>query len=243
MDHTELIESYFSGTLSGGEKQLFEQRIQNDPSFADEVAFYVSAHSILQQRVNEEKKHKFREIYNQQKTVAVKTPVIKIWRYVAAAGVIIVLLVAAWLIRGSGNTPKQLADNYIQQKWESLDVTMSGIQDSLQQGVKLYNAGKLKEALPIFETLALTHAENTDAQKYSGIVYLRLGNYDKALQYFSKIEATPGLYSNPGKFCKAITLLERNNNDDLTRAKQLLHEVVNNNLEGKNEAEEILKKL
>ena len=70
----------------------------------------------------------------------------------------------------------------------------------------------------------------------------RLNNYDKALEYFTILEADTGLYSNPGKFYKAITLLKRNKDGDKDAAKLLLEQVRDENLEGKKEAEEWLKK-
>ncbi|HVZ96223.1 MAG TPA: hypothetical protein VG847_05065 [Chitinophagaceae bacterium] len=242
MNNMELIENYFKGILSGEEKKSFEQRIQEEASFADEVAFYISANNMLRQRIHEEKKQQFRDVYQRQKTVSIKKPVIKIWRYVAAASVLIVLLLATWFIAGNKTSPQQLADRYIKQNLQMLPVTM-GIQDSLQQGVTLYNSGKLREALPLFETLSLAHPENTDAKKYAGIVYLRLYDYDKAMQYFSGLEANKNLYSNPGKFLKAITLLKRDSKGDEDKAKQLLNEVIQQSLEGSKDAEEIIRKI
>lgn len=241
MDNMELIEKYFKGLLNGGEKKVFEQKIQDDASFASEVAFFISSQNTLQQSINEEKKQRFRDLYEAQKT-SVKTPVIKIWKYVAAASAIIVLLLTTWFIRNNKSSPQQIADHYIQQTWQTLPVTM-GMQDSLQQGIKLYNSGNFNEALPLFETLSLAHPENTDAKKFAGIVCLWLNDYDKALNYFSDIEASKNLYSNPGKFLKAITLLKRNNKGDLDEAKKLLNEVAQQHLEGDTEATEILKKL
>ncbi len=241
MDNMELIENYFRGALGVGERKSFEQRIQDEASFAEEVAFYISANNILRQRIDEEKKQRFRDLYQQQKAASVTTPVVKIWRYVAAASIVIVLLLATWLIRSNKTSPQQLAGNYIKQNWKTLPVTM-GTEDSLDLGVTLYNSGRLREALPIFETLSNTHPENTDAKKFAGIVYLRLDEYDKALEYFSGLEANKNLYSNPGKFYKAITLLRRNREGDIDAAKLLLEQVRDENLEGKNEAVEWLTK-
>lgn len=121
----------------------------------------------------------------------------------------------------------------MQQNWQTLGVTM-GSQDSLETGLSLYNSGKLAEALTMFETLAKNStANNTNAKKYAGIVSLRLQNYDKALAYFSMLEAETSLYSNPGKFYKAVTLLKRNKNGDKEAAKSLLIQVRDNDLEGK----------
>ena len=242
MENLEFIENYFKGINDDVQKQQFEKKILEDAAFAEEVAFYISANETIKQQLQEGKKQRFREIYDQQKAISIKQPVRNMWRYLAAASVIVAVVLITWFVSGNKNSPQQLADKYIQQNFQALSVTM-GNQDSAQAGLKLFNSNKLAEALSIFETIAKNNPANSDAKKYAGIVSLRLNNYDKALEYFSTLEADSGLYSNPGKFYKAITLLKRNKDDDKEAAKLLLQQVREQNLEGKSEAEEWLKKL
>ena len=61
-------------------------------------------------------------------------------------------------------------------------------------------------------------------KNYMGIVYLKLGNYDKALQYFKQFE-NDTLYANPSQFNQALTLLKRNLPGDKQKAKELLQHV------------------
>ena len=238
----EYIESYFKGINSDEQKRQFEKKILEDATFAEEVAFYISANGLIQQQLQEEKKQRFRKIYDEQKVVSIKQPVRNLWRYVAAASVIFAVILLTWFLSGEKTSPRQLADQYVQQNWQTLSVTM-GRQDSLQTGLNLFNSHKLTEALAMFENLVQKDPANSDAKKYAGIVSLRLADYDKALGYFSMLEANTGLYSNPGKFFKAITLLERNRNGDKEAAKVLLQEVVDKNLEGKSQAVEWLEKI
>lgn len=243
MENLDYIENYFTSNADAAQKQEFEKRIMEDASFADDVAFYISANGMLQQQVQEEKKQRFKELYDQQKVVTMKPPVRNMWKLMAAASIIVAVLIITWFISGNKNSPKQLADTYIEQNFISQQgVTMGGNNDSLQMGLNLYNSNKLDQALPIFETLA-NKTNNSEAEKYTGIVYLRLGKYDNALTYFSLLAANTELHSNPGKLYKAVTLLERNNNGDKAAAKILLQEVKDEKLEGKNEAGDWLKKL
>ena len=242
MENLEFIENYFKGIKDDVQKQQFEKKILEDAAFAEEVAFYISANETITQQLQEEKKRRFREIYDEQKVISIKRPVRNMWRYLAAASVIVAVVLITWFVSGNKNSSQQLADKYIQENFQTLSVTM-GNSDSMQTGLNLFNSNKLAEALSMFETLAKNNPANSDAKKYAGIVSLRLNNYDKALEYFSTLEADSGLYSNPGKFYKAITLLKRNKDDDKEAAKLLLQQVREQNLEGKSEAEEWLKKL
>ncbi len=245
MENIEYIESYFKGISSEDQKHQFEKKILEDSSFAEEVAFYISVNGIIQQQLQQEKKQRFREMYEQQadqqqKVVSIKQPVKYIWRYLAAASVIAAVGLLSWFFFSDKTSTKQLADNYIHQNFQTLSVTM-GDQDSLQTGIDLYNSDKPTKALAIFETLAKNDPANSNLKKYAGIVSLRLKNYDKAIRYFTMLEADTSLESNFGKFYKAITLLKRNKIGDKKAAKLLLHQVIDNDLEGKSEAVEWLK--
>jgi tetratricopeptide (TPR) repeat protein len=136
-----------------------------------------------------------------------------------------------------------LANQYIQQHLQSLSITMSSKGNSIQDGLNLYNEGKLQQALQQFEAIIIADTSSFNAKKYAGIVSLQLEQFDKAITYFTQLENYRNLYSNPGKLLKAITLMKRNNAGDVDQAKNLLHEVVQNNLEGKRDAEKLLSKL
>ena len=237
----EYIESYFKGNNTVEQKLQFENKILNDADFADEVAFYISANGVMKQELHEEKKQRFREMYESHKVIAMKPRVRHLWKYMAAASVIIAAFLLTWFFSVNSSSPHQLADKYIQQNFKTLNVKM-GNGDSLQTAINLFNSGKPDEALSVFEKFVNRDVSNSEAIKYAGIVSLRLNNYDKALKYFSMLEADTALYSNPGKFYQAITLMERNKEGDKIAAKQLLQEVIEKDLEGKNEAEKWLKK-
>ena len=88
-----------------------------------------------------------------------------------------------------------------------------------------------------FEKIINADTANFDAKKNAGIVSLQLKNYDKALAYFTQIENDPR-FSNPAKLYKALTLMERNNAGDKEQAKELLQQIIQNNLDGKETAQQ-----
>jgi hypothetical protein len=94
----------------------------------------------------------------------------------------------------------------------------------------------------LFEWVARNAPDNSDAKKYAGLVFLATGDYDSALARFDELAAMKGLYSNPGLFLEAVTLLQRNRKEDLPRARPLLEQVVREKLEGSEQAEEWLKR-
>jgi tetratricopeptide (TPR) repeat protein len=244
MDNMEYIDDYFNRSNTTEQKQQFEQRVIHDISFAEDVAFYISTHDVLKQQFQIQQKERFRELYEQQKEVLPrKRPVKQIWRYAIAASAVVAVMVLSWMLISTRSSPEQLADGYIEQNWKTLDIAMSSVQDSLQQGLTLFNAGKPADALLQFENMLKNDSTNFMAKKYAGIAALRQSQYDKALFYFSALANDTALHSNPGKFYQAVALLKRSEPADIDVAKKLLQEVAANDLEGSKEAKQWLRKL
>jgi tetratricopeptide (TPR) repeat protein len=141
------------------------------------------------------------------------------------------------------SSPQYLADEYIKQNFEKeMGVKMAGREDSLDAAIRSYNENKLTEALQQFDKIIQTDSIADKAKKMAGIVSLRLGDYDKAIYYFTQLENLK-LFSNPGKLYHALALLKRNRTGDKEMAKQLLQQVIEKDLEGKETAQDWLKSL
>jgi tetratricopeptide (TPR) repeat protein len=244
-ENLEYIDAYFQRMLDQKEIKRFEQRLTEDKEFAEEVAFYLSARQSLKQEADQEKKERFRQLLAQQ------APVInidqnrtgqRVWLYrIAAAAAVLMFGFLAWSIFFSkSSSPEQLADNYINENFKTLSIKM-GPTDSLQEGLRLYNSEKYDSALKQFEPIAQRNPGDDQVKTYLGITYLKVGNYDKALQSFQAFEHDT-LYYNPSVFYQALTLLKRNLPGDKQKAKELLQRVVNDNLDEKESAEQWLKK-
>jgi len=241
----EYIDAYFNQTLSHQEVERFEQKLTEDKAFAEDVAFYLSAKQVVIEQREKEKKDWFKQllpgqdsIIETQKNARLKT--LWIYRSLAAAAIFVVLAVSWYLFYSKPMRVQEQAQLYIQQNLTTLPVTMGTNLDSVQQGLKLYNEGQLEASKKMFELTVQNDTSNYSAKKYLGIVYLRLANYDKALLYFRFLE-NYSLYSNPAIFYQALTLMKRNQSGDKEKAKQLLQQVVEGNLEGKTVAQRWLK--
>ena len=246
MDQLEYIDSFFKNELPPEEIRRFEKRIIDDPTFAGDVAFYCRSMQVVKEQLNADKKSRFRKLYNQKTgDLAYSTgrqPVIKkLTRYFAAAAIFAALMVG-WFLFVKPESPRQLADQFISGQLDTLAVTMSSKQDSMQAAIELYNSGKYREALQSFENISQKHPNDVEAKKFTGIVYLRTNEYDKAISVFKQVESRKDLYSNPGKFYHALTLLKRNREGDEEEAQRLLNEVVEQDLDEKETAQQWLKK-
>jgi tetratricopeptide (TPR) repeat protein len=239
----EYIDSYFSGQLNEEERAAFERKCIEDSSFAGDVAFYISTRAGIKDQLIESKKKE----WHSAPVVPLKATNIPIrrwskWASVAIAAAVLVAVVVINFVSNPGVT--RMAKNYIEvynQKIQSQ--TMGDGSDSIAIGKDAFNKKDYKKAEQVFINVAKYHPENAEAKEFAGLVYFANGNYDKAINYFGALANMKGVYSNPGLFLKALSMIMRNAPGDFEKAKGMLEYVVKNRLEGKEEAEKILKKL
>ena len=241
MDSLEYIDNYFRGLLTEEERLALERRVLSDPAFAEDLAFYINAGSLVKEEVLAEKRARFKTLYDQhQRTTARRPPVRRLWAYGAAAAVL-VMVAGLWWIFTRNAGPEKLANRYIDRQLTNLPVKMSSVQDSLQMAVSLYNEERFTEALKKLQDILQKDPGLIQAKNYTGLVYLRLKEYDKALEYFQQSAKDTTLYSNPALFFESLTLMKRDHPGDAVMARQLLQEVVDRNLDKKEDALQMLK--
>ncbi len=241
MDNREYIDRFFKSQPMPEEARLFGEKMESDPVFAGEVAFYLSVFQASREQAEENKKQRFWEIYRKNRDSRNTNRVIKLGYYLAAAAVIAGIVFGLYIFIKPA-PKKQLADQYILKNLQILGLEMSSRNDSLQTGLRLYNEGKTAESLQQLEKIIQSDTSNFTAKKYAGIVALRLKEYDKASAYFEQLETYTNLYANPALLYQALTLMERNHSGDEAKAKQLLQKVVQDGLDGKETAQAWLKK-
>ena len=243
MDNLDYIDQYFERQPSPEEVAQFEKRVQEDPVFADNVAYYLSTRMALKEMHAAEKEREFRELYSQMTGPAkVRRMNTRIWLSSLAAASLIAAIVLCWsLFNRSGRGP-QLADEYISQNLTSLSVKM-GKGDSMQTGLVYYNDRKYPEALVQFENMLRTDSTNVTALLNAGIVSLKMGNYDNALSFFKRLAIHTDPRLSPALFYQALTLMKRNHAGDTALAKQFLRQIVEQNGNKKEDAQQLLREM
>ncbi len=226
------IDRFFNEELNENERNEFEQRCETDIVFAEEVASYLKVKYGFKKIYQEKRKADFEKIRKNY-----KEPILVIQRrnvWLAAASVAFFCLIGWWYMSNSKPDLEQLADEYMQENFASISSTMTSEKDKLQEGIGLFNTGKLEAANVIFDSLAAQN--NAEALKYAGIAYLRLNLYDKAIKRFEALEKQP-LKINSGMFYHAIALLKRKQGNDLIEAKKRLEKIKNQKQDGWQEIE------
>ncbi len=241
----EYIEAYFTNGLDQNEKKSFEKRCETDEAFAQEVADYTLARAALREQLVKQKQTQWKalEASNEKKITAPvkRIPSFRQWAPYAAAACVLMAVVFTYL---NGNTsPGQLADKYFTEHYMQLSHTMDGGKETIEQGIEFYNNKNYDSALALFQKADNDYpVQKSSTKKYEGYVYLVKKDFENALQQFDELSKMQ-LYSNPGIFLKALTLMQRNKEGDKEEAKILLQQVIDQNLEGKEDAEEMMRSL
>ncbi|MEO6455083.1 MAG: hypothetical protein ABIN97_13470 [Ginsengibacter sp.] len=244
MNTLSYIDAYFQHQLSDEERRIFEARCEQDTAFAGEVAYYVTSRRVLKEELLLQKQTLWTAGATDKPAIIInskKNFILPDWlRYAVAACFI---LLAGFYFLNRTQSPQQIANNYVTKNLTHISQSMGNADDSLQLGIAAYNKKDYTSALQIFENLSQSHSEKSDAKKYAGYVYLVTQQYGKALKQFDALANIKGLYSNPGLFLKAIALIQRKGTGDTEQARIILNLVVKQGLQGKQEAEELLKKM
>ena len=237
----EKIDKYFNNELSLSERQDFENQLVKDNELKETVSFYLNTRTAAKQLADDKRRVEFEELRKKLSQKSESSGKIKsmIWLSGLAASVVLTLGFW-WFSRTPDLATDALADTYIQEYFQNLPVKMDATADSLQMGLRLFNEQKLSEAQIVFENILKRKNNDSQATKYAGITALRLKDYDKAIQYFKTLGSQKNLFANPGRFYQAITLLQQSSINK-KEAEVLLKEVIDNSLEGKEEAKKMLK--
>jgi tetratricopeptide (TPR) repeat protein len=233
----ERIEEYFQKQLSDAAKARLEADLKSDPALADDVAFYLVTKSAA---TIDARDKKLSERHAEWKSVRPKQhsgfTTLRTWYAVAAAVAFIAFGLAWYVLAPAKRDMQQLANGYVMENFTTLSVQMGGGEDSIQLALNSYNTGQYATASKVCKQILARDPENAEAKKIAGIVSLKLLDYDKAVSYFHQLGEQKGLYANPGKFYEAIALLKSGIPENSVKARELLKEVIHENLEGKEEA-------
>lgn len=242
MDSFEYIDDYFKGIMPEEQKIKFQERLQADKVFEEDVAFYLGLTQVARNQNQLDKKKLFKDLYYEEQSSHSISPVRKLWPAVlAAAAVLTALFVGFYLYMQP--EPSKLADGYINSHLQTMSVEMGNAADLMQNGKDLYNNKDYNASLQKFEQVIQNDTANYEAREFAGIVALQKQDYDKALIYFKQVANNSDLRVNPGKFYQALTLMKRDQPGDKEQSRLLLQDVVKNGLAFKEDALGLLKKL
>lgn len=236
----ERIEQYFDAELTEAEKRQFEADLSANPDLADDVAFYLQSKLAAKQTVYEELlKEKHQQWLSLEKEQP-KRLSRNSWISIAAA--ILLIFFSLFYFNNPFNSDlHSRAESYLATNLKELPVNLGDEEVSLQGAIQAYNRQQYDQAIASAEVYLTQYPRDAEALRVIGLAHLQRRAYDNALPYFQQLGTQTQLYSNPGKYYEALTYLLRNHPGDQQAGEKLLNEIIEKNLEGKQDALKLLK--
>ncbi|MEP0265919.1 hypothetical protein [Dokdonia sp.] len=232
MDKDLLIQKYLQGTLSESEEQLFQEYIENDPSFADDIPFYEGLNYAFAKADYDQTKAQLHSFYKEEQKSR--------WRRWSVAATVLVLIgLGSIFYFNSTDSTESLYAHYFEpyknvvqpivrgevvkttkalafMAYDDGDYTkaIKHINDLLEEKpeaiLALYKANaqlQIDQTEAAIETLE-SHVEKTDtiyaqAQWYLALSYLKLDNKATAKSHLNILLQTNSSFKNK----EAIALL------------------------------------
>lgn len=254
------IDAYVNGEMTEEERVVFEAALESNPELKENFELYREIDKSMMHLFSKETKelegtlgHLKKKYIKEVPLQGEQTPKEGVVRqlekpnyvrlFLALAAMFVMIMAAYFLLFQSITDHENMAKEYFSANYSELSQTMGATEDKIQNGIAAYNQKNYPRAKEYFYEALESSPNDSEAIKYLGLTHLALKEYDEALLNFENLASIPNLYSNPGMFYQALTLMMRNETGDLDRAKELLGNVIANNAEGSRQAKEWLDNL
>lgn len=235
MDKDLLIQKYLQGTLSKAEEQLFEEYLQNDPSFAKEIPFFEELSYAFAKADYEQTKSQLQSFYKEEKQ--------SVWKKWSVAATILVLIgLGTILYLNDLNSSKKLYAQYFE---PYKNVVQPIVRGDVEKTTKVrafmaYDDGDYAKAIGYLDEL-LEEKPEAILALYKANAQLQINQTEAAINILaSQVKASDSIYAE-AQWYLALGYLKM---DDQTAAKNYLNALLESNSSFKNkDAQELLKSL
>ena len=235
------FDRYLANEISAEERIIFEQRLQNDASFKEDLELYKETTQFLNTKFSAEtvdfkenlqlvSKDYFKTISSNEKPRKSKVFSLKPYYYAVAATIIIAF--GAWFIT-------QQAPNYSDYNQHELAFFMerSSVDENLKNAQDYFNNKEYEKAVKSFEKITIS--STTELKYFYGISLIETSNFVKGEFLLSGISTGTSIYKDKATWNLALSKLKQKNYDDCKKyLKQISVEA-----EDYAKAQELLKKL
>lgn len=236
MESERLIAKYFQGQLTAEEKIQFDELMNSNPEFREQVIFEQKLKKSLFQQEHSNLKNQLKSIEN---TLAPKKNKTK-WYLIAASIVVFISFGLFWTF--NSKSPEKLFDTYytVASNTSHPIVRDNSVSDALTKAFMAYESEQYSEAQTLFSHLYNT-SQNSELLFYEAICYLEMDKTQLAVETFLKHKAFNDRLASKSNWYLALTYLKMEN---VELARKTLEEIVSNNSNYRfKEAKELLSKL
>ncbi|MCB0851510.1 MAG: hypothetical protein KDD63_04785 [Bacteroidetes bacterium] len=220
VDNNYLIEGFFSGTLTEEEEALFQEKMENDPDFAQTVRDLEMLESGLNALGFDEiakDVEDWETNYLAHKTFTHNIARRSVfWRYSGIAASLLVLVGVTFMLNRAQDKPTSA--DVLTQYYKPYDNmitfrdSVSQSEELLQSAMEAYEAKEYQLAVTAFQEYIKTSEEDLRPYIYLGISQMELGNFQQADESFVKV-MTLKPYRQQAQWYRVLTYLKADNKE------------------------------
>ncbi|HMZ45574.1 MAG TPA: tetratricopeptide repeat protein [Chitinophagaceae bacterium] len=204
MDKQTLITQYFENNLSKEALQQFNELLQTDKAFAEEVTFQQQLKAAIHLNKRQELKQQLQQ-YEQGKVGKIN---VRKWLYIAAA--IIFIAGSGILVLVQKPDAKELYAAYYQPYPNTVQPIVRGNNDNEKNVFAAFNAyekGQYETALTLFDELYTIHKKDYPIL-YKAICFLQLNQPNESIEILKQYNFTEYEFIVMGKWYLAMAYLK-----------------------------------
>ena len=212
IDIQDEIDQYVNGLMSGERLEAFEQKLANDPVLGERVERFQRIVFGLE-GVNI--KDQLREIHIERSGLHQRRSL----RWILPIAASILLLLTFWIVDPFEEDNKAVFNEYFKPFPDLISVRNTN-DNLLDQGMKLYVAGKYEQAIGFLGQKADSGDNEVHRRFYLGICYLATDRSKEAIQVFSELQGVDHVYTQQVRWYLGLSHWQSGNIDEAKRVLQ-----------------------
>lgn len=217
-ENNHLIEEFLDGNLKSKGIQLFLQQKEKDSQFAEEYAIRLE----MNEAIRDKEFIEFRNMLDDNRNrftkkspfLSARRDVLKSWHLAAASFSLVVVAGGLWyLLSNQAATTDKIVSKYYKPASPINQVRSAKMntEESMKEAFSLYRENNFESALIYFNTIG----NQITAKFYSGICYIEMKDYNKAIESFKYIvEDNDNLFVEHSEWYLGIIHLMNNQTDE-----------------------------
>lgn len=217
-DQDTFIDQFFNKELDQQGLQEFQQRVNSDPEFKEEVQFRMSLKKAVGQQEATERiqKSAIKKRLKELDTTSAQQPQAKVrslGRWVAAVAAIGMLLFAAvWMFNNEGTSSQNLTADFFEKNYTPYDADITLKSPTTNTLVaeldKAYKAKDYTSSISLSNSILKEFPNDAEILLIKGNSLLEKGDLDKALLTFNSISNV--LYNDEANWYSAMVFIKQN---------------------------------
>jgi tetratricopeptide (TPR) repeat protein len=215
-----IFDAYTHGQLSETEQRDFENRLQSDKELKKEFEEYIHIVNGINEYERERikvmlKDRKIYQMHNDRSWFSVK-------RVASIAAVVLILVIPGYIILRTTTLPSRLVHEFYVED-PGLPVTMGASSHPLlEQAMLDYKDKQFEKSLLKINEMLMENPKNDTLNYYAGICYFELGQTDKAIGCYEKLNQVGSVYYFQAKYNLGLSFIQKR---DFKNAITVLKEV------------------